>query len=162
MTGTTVVTATPGTPFLEIERTFDAPPERVFAAHIDPELVVRWLGPDRLTMHIERWETADGGGWRFVHTDPEGGTYGFHGVFHGSPSVEGGLLWTFEFEGAPGHVSLEHVAFEPAPHGGTTLRVHAVYQSVEARDAVIASGMEGGLDQGYRRLDGLLDTAPVP
>lgn len=164
MTGTTVVTAAPGTPFVEIERTFDAPPERVFAAHADPELVARWLGPDRMSMRVERWETVDGGRWRFVHVDtedPAGTEYGFHGVFHGTPSVGDGLLWTFEFEGAPGHVSLEHVAFEPAPGGGTTLRVHAVHQSVEARDAMIAAGMEGGLDEGHRRLDGLLAAARV-
>ena len=164
MTGTTVVTAEPGTPFIEIDRTFDAPPERVFAAHVDPDLVARWLGPDRMTMHVERWETGDGGRWRFVHRDagdPDGDGHGFHGVFHGTPSVADGLLWTFEYEGAPGHVSLEHVSFSPAEDGGTRLRVRAVHQSVEARDAMIGAGMETGVDEGYRRLDGLLTATPV-
>ena len=155
MTGSTVVTAEPGTPFVEITRTFDAPPELVFRAHVDPDLVVRWLGPDRLRMTVHAWDVADGGRWRFVHTDSDGSEYGFHGVFHGTPSVGSGLLWTFEFEGAPGHVSLEHVSFTGSD-GRTTVRTHAVHQSVQARDALIASGMENGLDESYTRLDALL------
>ncbi len=155
MTGTTVVTAEPGTPFVEITRTFDAPPELVFRAHVDPELVGRWMGPNRLTMTVHSWDVTDGGRWRFVHTDPEGSEYGFHGVFHGTPTVEDGLLWTFEFEGAPGHVSLEHVTFTESD-GRTTVLARAVHQSVEARDAMIDAGMEQGLDEGYAQLDALL------
>jgi hypothetical protein len=65
------------------------------------------------------------------------------------------MLQTFEFEGAPGHVSLERVDFEDL--GATTrVRVHAVYQSVEDRDAMIASGMAKGMTEGYERMDELL------
>jgi uncharacterized protein YndB with AHSA1/START domain len=66
------------------------------------------------------------------------------------------IVQTFEFEGAPGHVSLERVAFEDLGDK-TTVRVHAVYQSVEDRDAMIASGMERGVAEGYERLDELLE-----
>ena len=57
----------------------------------------------------------------------------------GDPSAAGGLLWTFEFEGAPGHVSLERVTFSEVD-GRTTVHTHSVYQSVEARDAMVAAG----------------------
>jgi len=88
-------------------------------------------------------------------TETPTAAYGFHGVFHGTPSIDG-IVQTFEFEGAPGHVSLEALAFEDLGNGRTRLRASAVHQSVEARDAMIESGMESGVNEGYERLDELL------
>jgi uncharacterized protein YndB with AHSA1/START domain len=152
--GTTRITAEPGMPFIDIEREFDAPRELVFRAHTDPELLVRWLGPRRLTMVVDHLDVRDGGSWRYVHRDADGTEYGFRGVFHGEPTVDG-ILQTWEFEGFAGHVSLERLALEEHD-GRTTVRIHAVYQSVEDRDGLIATGMEGGLNEGYERLDELL------
>lgn len=158
--GMTRVTASPGLPFIEMEREFDAPRELLFRAHTDPELLVQWLGPRRLEMRIDRYDVRDGGIWRYVHRDADGSEYGFHGVFHGTPSLDG-ITQTFEFEGAPGHVSLDSVVFEERD-GGTLVRVRSVHQSVEARDAMVASGMESGVDEGYARLDELIGRlAPV-
>jgi uncharacterized protein YndB with AHSA1/START domain len=158
--GTTRVTASPGLPFIEMEREFDAPRELLFRVHTDPELLVQWLGPRRLEMRIDRYDVRDGGTWRYVHRDADGREYGFHGVFHGTPSLDG-ITQTFEFEGAPGHVSLDSVVFEERD-GGTLVRVRSVHQSVEARDAMVASGMESGVDEGYARLDELIGRlAPV-
>jgi uncharacterized protein YndB with AHSA1/START domain len=158
--GTTRVTASPGLPFIEMEREFDAPRELLFRVHTDPELLVQWLGPRRLEMRIDRYDVRDGGIWRYVHRDADGSEYGFHGVFHGTPSLDG-ITQTFEFEGAPGHVSLDSVVFEERD-GGTLVRVRSVHQSVEARDAMVASGMESGVDEGYARLDELIGRlAPV-
>jgi uncharacterized protein YndB with AHSA1/START domain len=158
--GMTRVTASPGLPFIEMEREFDAPRELLFRAHTDPELLVQWLGPRRLEMRIDRYDVRDGGTWRYVHRDADGREYGFHGVFHGTPSLDG-ITQTFEFEGAPGHVSLDSVVFEERD-GGTLVRVRSVHQSVEARDAMVASGMESGVDEGYARLDELIGRlAPV-
>jgi uncharacterized protein YndB with AHSA1/START domain len=153
--GTTRITAQPGSPFIDIERSFDAPLDLLFRAHVEPELLKQWLGPARYEMTIEEYEVRDGGRWRFTHHDDStGNAYGFHGVFHGDPSTAG-ILQTFEFDGAPGHVSLDALTFEP--NGGqTTIRIHSVYQSVEARDAMIESGMEGGVNEGYDRLDALV------
>jgi uncharacterized protein YndB with AHSA1/START domain len=151
---TTQFIVEPGTQQIEILREFDAPPATVFRAHTDPELLVQWLGPRRMRMTLERFEPRDGGTWHYTHHDADGSAYGFHGVFHGTPSVEG-IVQTFEFEGAPGHVSLERVTFE-GRGGKTLLRVLDVFQSVADRDAVIASGMEGGYDESTARLDELL------
>jgi uncharacterized protein YndB with AHSA1/START domain len=144
----------PGVQQIEILREFDAPPAAVFRAHTDPELLVQWLGPRRLKMTLERFEPRDGGTWHYTHHDDDGNAYGFHGVFHGAPSVEG-IVQTFEFEGAPGHVSLERVTFEDRG-GKTLLRVLDVFQSVMDRDAAVASGMEGGYNESTERLDELL------
>lgn len=150
----TQIDAPAGVPFIDIEREFDAPRDLVFRAYTDPEMLVQWLGPRKYKMTIERWEPRDGGKWRFIHSDDEGNAYGFHGVFHGEQTPDG-ILQTFEFEGAPGHVSLEKLVLEERD-GKTTVRNHAVYQSIEARDAMINSGMESGMDDGFDRLDDLL------
>jgi uncharacterized protein YndB with AHSA1/START domain len=154
------VEAAPGLPFIDITREFDAPRELVYRAYTEPELLAQWLGPRRLTMTVERWDVRDGGSWRYTHRDTDGSVYGFHGVFHGDPSLDR-ITQTFEFDGAPGHVSLETVAFEERD-GRTLVRNHSVYQSIAARDAMVASGMEQGLSEGFERLDALLARQPAP
>lgn len=157
----TQITAEPGLPFIEITREFDAPRELLYRAHVDPELLAQWMGPRRLKMKVERLEIRDGGTYRFIHVDTDGTEYGFRGVFHGTPSVDG-IVRTFEFEGAPGHVQLETLAFEDLGGGRTLLRAKSVATSVEARDAEIASGMETGVNEGMEQLDELLARlAPV-
>ena len=143
-----------GVPFIDITREFDAPRDLIFRAYTDPELLAQWLGPRKYKMKVESWDVRDGGKWRYVHTDEEGNAWGFHGVFHGDQSPDG-MLQTFEFEGWPGQVSLESIVFEEKD-GKTVLRNHSVYQSVEARDAMVESGMESGVNEGYDRLDEVL------
>lgn len=152
--GTTEIIAEPGSQQIAITREFAAPRDLVFRAHVDPELLVKWLGPRRLTMKIERYDVQNGGIWRYIHRDTDGTEYGFHGVFHGTPSVEG-IVQTFEFEGAPGHVSLDTLRFEE-DEGRTRLQVVSVFQSVEDRDGMLESGMETGVSEGYERLDELI------
>lgn len=158
--GTTQVTAEPGVPFIDVSREFDAPRDLIYRAHTDPELLAQWLGPRKYAMNIERWDVRDGGAWRFTHRDAEGNEYGFHGVFHGSPSPDG-IVQTFEFDGAPGHVSLESLRLEER-NGRTVVHTHSVYQSLEARDAMLQSGMADGMNEGYDRLDELVARLPAP
>ena len=151
---TTEIIAVPGIPQILITREFAASREFLFRAYTDPELLVQWLGPRRLTMTVHRLEPRDGGSWRYTHRDVDGTEYGFHGVFHGTPSPDG-IVQTFEYEGWPGHVSLETLTFEE--RGDRTLmRQNAVYQSVEDRDAMIQSGMESGVNDSMERLDELI------
>lgn len=159
---TTKITAEPGLPFIDIEREFDAPRELVYRAWTEPELLVQWLGPRRLTMTVEEFELRDGGRWHYTNHEADGSaSYAFHGVFHGKPSVEGGLVQTFEFEGAPGHVSLDSIAFDELG-GRTVTRSRSVFQSVEARDAMVEAGMETGLTEGFERLDDVLAALAAP
>ncbi len=150
------ITAEPGIPQILATREFNAPRDLVYRAFTDPDLLVRWLGPRRLTMRIDRFDLRDGGTWRYVHAEADGTEYGFHGVFHGDPSPQG-IVQTFEFEGAPGHVQLDTASFIEED-GRTTVRMNSVFQTVEARDAMIASGMEGGMGEGFERLDEVLGT----
>jgi uncharacterized protein YndB with AHSA1/START domain len=145
-----------GVPQVIVEREFDAPAELVLRAHLDPGLLARWLGPRELTLTVERYETHHGGTWRYVHREPGGNEYAFHGVFHGEPSAAG-IVQTFEYEGTPGHVKLDTTTFAERD-GKTLLRTVSTFQSVDDRDAMVASGMERGLRDSGDRLDTLLAT----
>jgi uncharacterized protein YndB with AHSA1/START domain len=152
----TRISAPAGTPFIEIERAFDAPRDLVLRAWTDPELVVRWLGPRRLRMRIDRWQLDDQGGtYRYVHAGDDGVEHWFHGSFHRTTADPFTLLQTFEYEGAPGHVSLDELSLVERD-GHTLAHIRSVHQSVEARDAMIEAGMAEGLDDGFERLDELL------
>lgn len=151
----TTITAEPGIPQITITREFDAPRELVFRAHTDPQLLVQWLGPRDLTLTIDRYEVRDGGTWRYVHTDAQGHEYGFHGVFHGTPSPDA-IVQTFEFEGVPGHVNLYTITLKQQGGGRTLMRTVSSFQSVEDRDGMVASDMERGVRDSADRLEELL------
>ena len=152
--GETKITAEAGVPQILMTREFDAPPKVVFRAFTEPDLLVRWLGPRRLKMTIDRYDVRDGGSWRYIHTDEDGTEFGFHGVFHGAPSPDG-IVQTFEFEGYPGHVQMDTATFEEKD-GKTVVHLNSVFQSVEDRDGMLQSGMESGLNEGFEQLDELL------
>jgi uncharacterized protein YndB with AHSA1/START domain len=148
------VTAEPRVPQVLTTRELDATRDLVYRAFTEPDLLVQWLGPRKYTMKVDRFDLRNGGTWRYLHVDEAGNEFAFHGVFHGTPSPDG-IVQTFEFEGAPGHVQMDTVTFEEHD-GKTTVRTNSVFQSVEARDAMVESGMADGMSQGYERLDDLL------
>ena len=153
----TTITAEPGKQELFITREFDAPRELVFRAHIDPDIYARWLGPRDLTTTLETFEPVSGGRWRFLQKDKDGNEFAFHGVNHDVTAPER-IIGTFEFDGLPesGHVILETTKFEELPGGRTRVTTQSLYQSVEDRDGMIASGMESGVVDGFERLDEIL------
>jgi uncharacterized protein YndB with AHSA1/START domain len=158
MTTTTnpvTITAPEGLPFIDIEREFDAPVAAVFNAHRDPELVKQWLGPMGYEMTIDRWDFVPQGGYRYVHTNPQGESFGFSGTFHTVRENEFAIQ-TFEFDGWPDVVSLESITFDDLGGGRSRVRIHSVYPSVETRDGMIQSNMELGVREGYERLDALV------
>ena len=154
----TKVTAESGKQELFITREFDAPRELVFKAFTDPKLYVQWLGPREMKMTLDTFEPKSGGRWRYIHKDPQGNEYAFHGVYHEVLPSER-IIDTFEFEGLPemGHVILQTAKFEELPGGRTRFTGQAVFQSVADRDGMIASGMERGVNDGHERLDVLLE-----
>jgi uncharacterized protein YndB with AHSA1/START domain len=156
----TQIDAPAGVPFVDIIREFDAPLELVRRAWTDPDLVKQWLGPRKYEMVIERWEPRAGGTYRYIHRDEAGNEFGFHGVFHSSDPDN--MVQTFEFEGVPGHVSLDKLALEDIGGGRTRAQIHSVYQSLEDRDGIVQAGMGDGVNEGFERLDELLATMPMP
>ena len=152
----TIVTAEPGVQEVFITREFDAPRALVFKAHTDPDLYVQWLGPHGYEMILETFEPVSGGKYRYIHKDPQGNEFGFHGTFH--EMSEELMIQTFEFEGLPerGHVSLDTMRLEELPGGRTKVTIQSVFQSVSDRDGMVQSGMERGVREGYERLDEIL------
>ncbi|MFE2750766.1 SRPBCC family protein [Actinosynnema sp. NPDC059335] len=150
----TGISADPALPVIHITREFDASRESVFRAHVDPELVVKWLGPRSVTMRVDRWDATTGGAYRYVHSrgDEE---YRFYGSFHEVRPAER-IVQTFTFEGYPDGVALETLTLEELDGGRTRLHVVSVFESTEARDMALASGMETGVVEGYEQLDELL------
>lgn len=150
------LTVPDGAPFIDFEREFDYPVADVFRAHARPELISQWLGPRGTNIEVEHYDFTSGGSYRYRHTGPDGQSYVFHGIFHTVRENEFALQ-TFEFSGYPDSVSLEYMWFEDLGGGRCRLRGHAVYASQEARDGMAASGMEGGMSDGYERLEELLE-----
>ena len=149
--------ALPGKQELFIEYELDAPRDVVFRAYTDPKLVAQWMGPCELTTNFEKFEPRNGGMWRFIQKDPKGNEYGFHGVFHEvSPER---IIQTFEYDGLPesGHVSLQTAWFEALPGGRTRVTVQDVFMSVADRDGMMQAGMERGVNEGFERLNEVLE-----
>ncbi|MFC6993258.1 SRPBCC family protein [Haladaptatus sp. GCM10025707] len=153
--GETNLTVEAGTHELSISRHFDAPRDRVFEANVNPEHIPKWWGPRRYTTEVETMDARPGGSWRFLNIDADGNEHAFHGVYHDVVPAER-IVQTFEYEGAPGHVSMETATFEEVD-GMTLLTVRSVFQSVADRDASVASGMEAGARETWDRLAELVE-----
>lgn len=162
MTATTThetrIEADPALPTIRITRDFDAPPDRVFRAWVDPELVVRWLGPDETTMRLDTWDARTGGSYRYAALRDGEEIARFYGSFHEVRPGER-LVQTFTWEGFPDGVSLDTMTFEDLGDGRTRVVALSVVDTMEGRDAIIVSGMETGVVEGYAKLDALLAEA---
>lgn len=155
MSNALTVTAPEGVPFIDFAREFDAPVEALYAAHADPESLAVWNSPEGYTTQIGEWEFTNGGRWNMEQVSPEGERYGFRGTFHTVRENEF-VIQTFEFLGYPDVVSIESLRFEDLGGGRSRVTGHAVYPSMEARDGMVASGMEDGMSDGYDKLEALL------
>jgi uncharacterized protein YndB with AHSA1/START domain len=135
-------------------RVFDAPRDLVFKAVTDPTMIPQWWGPRRLTTTVDQLDLRPGGVWRFVQHDAEGNEYAFHGVYQEIVPPER-IVQTFEWEGLPGHVSVETMTLE-AHDGKTTMTARSVFATAEDRDGMLQSGMEEGARETWDRLAELL------
>ena len=140
---------------IEVERTFDAPRDRVWRAVTEPELLAKWWGRgNRLT--VETYEFEKGGHWRFVeHSDH--GDFGFEGRFR-EITPQSRISLTFEFDGMPGYPVIQTMELRDAPSGKTKLVSKSVFFTREERDGMVSAGMEGGMAESYAALDRLLPT----
>ncbi|MEV0356751.1 SRPBCC family protein [Nocardia sp. NPDC050697] len=138
---------------IDIERVFDAPIARVWAAHSRIEQLVQWWGRGN-PLDVERWEFRRGGHWRFVE-HAEGEAHGFEGRFR-EIEPERRIVWSFEWDGMPAHVCIDEISFTDLGDGRTRVRTHSQFHTPDERDGMLQSGMEGGLNEGYRALDALL------
>ncbi len=122
----------------------DVARQRLFKAFTDPALIPLWWGQEIYTTTIDKMNATPGGTWRFIQKDKRGNEFAFHGMNHEVSSPRR-LVETFEFEGTPGHVSLETATCEDKG-GKTLLTQRAIFESVEDRDAMVQSCMESGVN----------------
>ena len=150
----TQIISDPDVPLVRIIREFDAPPEKVFRAHTDPDLLARWMGPNGMEVRIDSFDCRSGGSYRYVHSR-DGEEYAFRGCFHEIRPNEL-IVQTFTYEGMPDGVALEKMTFEDLGNGRTRLSSTSLVDSFADRDAFVATGMESGVREGYERLDQVL------
>lgn len=165
---TATIEADPEVPVVRITRDFTATAEQLHRAHTDPELYKRWVGPDELDTIIDHWDARTGGSYRFTNVAKEGSErrvqgdteeFHFFGSFHEVRPDR--IVQTFTFEGFPDGVSLDTMTFEDLGDGWTRVHGHSVLPTFEAREMMLASGMEIGINEGYAALDALLDAGEV-
>jgi uncharacterized protein YndB with AHSA1/START domain len=144
-------------------RAFDAPRRLIFDAFTKPELVKQWLlGPPGWTMPVCEIDLRVGGVYRYVwRRDTDGSEMGMGGVYREIVAPER-LVATEKFDQPwyPGEAVGTTVLVEQG--GKTTITQTVLYQSREARDAVLKSGMEKGVAASYDQLAELLATLGSP
>src|SRR5262245_44024745 len=138
---------------VEFTRAFDAPRRLVFEAHTRPEHVRRWWGGGGTMTECEL-DFRSGGRWRFLVRTAQGRQIAFFGEFREIQAPER-FSWTFAFDGMPGEGGLETYTFTE-DGGRTILTATGHFDSVESRDAALASGMEEGAAEQWDRLAELL------
>ena len=140
-----------------VTRQFDAPRRLVWEAWTTPELVKRWWHARRGEVTVAEIDLRVGGRWRSVMIANDGTEVAFHGEYREIVPTER-IVSTEVFEGLPEgmdpeeHASLNTLTFTEAD-GRTTLAMLLQYVSKADRDAVIASGMEAGLQDALDLLE---------
>jgi uncharacterized protein YndB with AHSA1/START domain len=148
--------STPSDRQIVMTRVFDAPRDLVFEAHTSCEHMKNWWGPRKYEIAECDIDFREGGTWRVVHRGPDGEQHEFRGEYREIVPPER-ITWTFEWMGAPGHISVETLTLEETD-GKTTVTAISRFDSVEARDGMLQSGMEEGAAETYERLDEYLES----
>jgi uncharacterized protein YndB with AHSA1/START domain len=152
---------TTDTPTVHLERTFDAPPARVFGAWLDPALVGRWMAPGDFGVVRVEIDARVGGYFRVWHTGAGGDAGGFESeILDLVPDERLVLRWGFvgpERVEGPVYDSLLTVTFRPSPAGGTVLTlVHERLDALAAALPAVADGVAAGWDSVTSNLATLL------
>lgn len=175
MTATHNPSAKPGAQEFVIARSFNAPPDRLFAAWTDPKLLARWWGPHTFTNPVCDLDVRPGGAYRIVMRSPEGVDYPLRGAFREvvrptrlvltmdcseHPAAWHDLVKPDRAEGDnnPAGKMLTTVTFEPLP-GHTRLTILTRFESAGIRDAMLKMGMTEGWSQSLERLANLVVNA---
>lgn len=148
---------TPSDLEIQMTREFDAPRELVYRVLTDCSSYPSWWGPRKYTTVVDQCDMRVGGKWRFLNKGPEGDDHAFRGEFLELVRPEK-VVWTFEWEGLPGHIAVETMALEDIGNGRSRMTATSRWDNKEDRDGMLQSGMEEGARETYERLDELLAT----
>ncbi len=152
---------TEGETHIVATRRFGAPPEAVYRAHTEPALIQRWLlGPEGWTMPVCINDARPGGSFRYEWVNPKGG--GFH--------ITGEYLQLEPYSRIV-HVERMHLP-DPMPDShiettfmaegnGSLMQMRMTLPDAATRATMLASGMEGGMEASYQRLDALCPSPAV-
>jgi uncharacterized protein YndB with AHSA1/START domain len=146
------IEADPELPVIHIYREFAATAAQLFRAHTDPDVFVRWIGPEGMPTRIDQWDARTGGNFRYV--SGADGEHAFHGCFHEVRADK--IVQTFTWEGMPDSVALETLTFEDLGDGRSRLHSTSLCDSFAERDGWLQSGMEVGVNDGYAKIDKLV------
>ena len=138
---------------IHIEREFRAPRKNVWRAMTKRKLLAKWWGRGN-KLEVEQHDFEPGGHWRFVERTAES-TDGFEGRF-GEIQKPERILQTFEWDGMPAHTAQQTLRFEKLGDDHTRVICDVICFSQAARDGMVRSGMEEGMNQSYDALDRVL------
>jgi uncharacterized protein YndB with AHSA1/START domain len=145
---------TEGDRFVVITRRFAAPPEAVYRAHTDPELIPKWmLGPEGWTMPVCKIDARPGGKFRYEWTNGKGGDFYLTGeCMEMEPPRR---IVHVERMHLPDPTPDNHIEtlFEPDGKGGTVMMMRMTLPNSETRAQMLATGMEHGMEASYVRLE---------
>jgi uncharacterized protein YndB with AHSA1/START domain len=151
-----LVLTTEGETHVVVKRRFEASPEAVYRAHVDPELIQQWcLGPEGWTMPVCVNENKPGGKIRYEWSNSSKGAGFFltgeileldppHRIVHvermhmPNPTPDNRVVTTFVADGA-----------------GTLMTMRMSLPDAETRRAMLATGMARGMEASYARLERL-------
>jgi len=153
---TKLMLKTEGDTHVVVTRHFAAAPEAVYRAHIEPSLIQKWmLGPVGWTMPVCINEARPGGKIRYEWSDGKGGGFRLTGEF----------LELIPFSRIV-HVERMHLP-DPTPDNhiettferdgtGTLMTMRMTLPNAETRAAMLATGMEHGMEESYVRLESMI------
>jgi uncharacterized protein YndB with AHSA1/START domain len=138
-----------------MDRVINAPRELVWKAYSSSELISQWWGPREYETVVDTLEFKQGGKWRFVHRKEETEEeYGFHGEYK-EINEPAKIVWTFEWEGMPGHVLIETITFEDMGEKTNVISV-SQYEDIKDLEGMVNMDMESGATQSMDRLQELV------
>jgi uncharacterized protein YndB with AHSA1/START domain len=150
---------TEGDTGIVITRRFAAPPEAVYRAHTDPELIQKWLlGPEGWTMPVCVSEARPGGKIRYEWSNGKGKGFYLTGeyielnpprrivhverMYLPDPTPDNRAETTFDADG-----------------DGTLMTIRMTLPDAQTRAAMLSTGMEHGMEASYARLEGMIGVA---
>lgn len=147
---------TEGDTHITVTRHFAAPPESVYRAHTDPSLVQKWLlGPDGWTMPVCQMDTKPGGSFRYQWSNGKGQSFHITGEYLELQPYN--RIVHVERMFLPERTPDNHVETRFDPDGaGTLMTMRMTLPDEQTRAAMLATGMERGMEASYVRLEGMI------
>ncbi|WZH38013.1 MAG: SRPBCC family protein [Microbacterium enclense] len=140
---------------VRITRLIDGPRELVWRAHVEPDLMRRWmLGPDGWRMTVSEVDVSVGGSYRIAwEPEPgaEGEAFGFDGttVLIDEPRR---IVQTEHMTGTDYPSTTNDLSFYEED-GVTLVTLLIEYPDAATRDAVLSTGMVDGMEQSFQRME---------